>query len=302
VKIGIVLPIEDEGQGAVPYSVIREMAQGAEAGGLDSVWVYDHLLFRFGDDPTTGLYECWTVLSAVAEATTRVELGTIVVCTAFRNPAVLAKMAGTLDAISGGRLILGIGAGWHDPEFEAFGFPTDHKVGRFEEALSVITSLIREGRADLDGQYVTVRDVVLVPPARPDIPILIAAKKPRMFDLTARHADAWNMAWFGLPDERLAGGRAGLAEACDRAGRDPSTLAITVGIEVRYPELGPTPPAVPGRALEGSPEVVAAGLAAHEALGADHLIVALDPNTPAALARFLDAVAAYRGAGEAMPA
>ena len=299
-KIGIVLPIEDDGHGVVPYAVVREMAQGAERGGLDSVWVYDHLLIRFGDDPATGLYECWTVLSAIAEATRRVELGTIVLCTAFRNPAILAKMAGTLDAISGGRLILGIGAGWHDPEFEAFGFPTDHKVGRFEESLAVITGLIRDGRADLDGKYVTARDAVLIPPARPDIPILVAAKKPRMFDLTARHADAWNMAWFGLPDERLASGRQGLAEACERVGRDPAEIAITVGLEVRYPDLGPGPTVAPGRALEGGPALIAEGLAAHAALGADHVIVALDPNTPEALARFLEAVAIYRG--EPVPA
>jgi alkanesulfonate monooxygenase SsuD/methylene tetrahydromethanopterin reductase-like flavin-dependent oxidoreductase (luciferase family) len=299
-KIGIVLPMEDEGQGVVPYATVREMAQGAEAGGLDSVWVYDHLLFRFGDAPTTGLYECWTILSAIAEATHRVELGTVVLCTAFRNPAILAKMAGTLDAISGGRLILGIGAGWHDPEFEAFGFPTDHKVGRFEEALTVISDLIRTGRADLEGKYVTVRDVVLIPPARPDIPILVAAKKPRMFELTARHADAWNMAWFGLPDERLAAGRQGLADACERVGRDPSTLAITVNLEVRFPDLGPRPDEAPGPALKGSPETIAEGLAAHAALGADHVIVALDPNTPEALARFVEAVAVYRG--EAVPA
>ena len=96
-KIGIVLPIEDEGRGAVPYPVVREMAQGAEAGGLDSVWVFDHLLYRFGEDPTTGIHECWTILSAIAEATRRVELGTIVMCTGFRNPALLAKMAATLD-------------------------------------------------------------------------------------------------------------------------------------------------------------------------------------------------------------
>ena len=300
-KIGIVLPIEDEGRGAVPYPVVREMAQGAEAGGLDSVWVYDHLLFRSGDGPTIGLYECWTVLSAIAEATRRVELGTIVLCTGFRNPALLAKMAGTLDAISDGRLILGVGAGWHDPEFEAFGFPTDHKVSRFEESLAVITGLIRDGRVDLDGTYVQARDAVLVPPARPDIPILVAAKKPRMFELTARHADAWNMAWFGLPDERLATGRRELAEACERVGRDPSTLTITVGLEVRYPDLGAAQAAVPGRAMEGSPEVIAEGLAAHAALGADHVIVSLDPNTPAALARFLEAVAAYRSAA-ALPA
>jgi len=295
VKIGIVLPIEDEGRRAVPYPVVREMAQGAEAGGLDSVWVYDHLLFRFGDDPTTGLYECWTILSAIAEATRRVELGTIVLCTGFRNPALLAKMAGTLDAISDGRLILGVGAGWHDPEFEAFGFPTDHKVSRFEESLAVITGLIRDGRVDLDGTYVQARDAVLVPPARPGIPILVAAKRPRMFELTARHADAWNMAWFGLPDGRLATGRRELAEACERVGRDPSTLTITVGLEVRYPDLGAGEAAVPGRAMEGGPEPIAEGLAAHAVLGADHVIVALDPNTPAALARFLEAVAVYRG-------
>jgi alkanesulfonate monooxygenase SsuD/methylene tetrahydromethanopterin reductase-like flavin-dependent oxidoreductase (luciferase family) len=296
VKIGIVLPIEDEGGGAVPYPVVREMAQGAEAGGLDSVWVYDHLLYRFGDDPTTGLYESWTILSAIAEATRRVDLGTIVLCTAFRNPALTAKMAGTLDAISGGRLILGIGAGWHDPEFQAFGFPTDHKVGRFEESLAVIAGLIRDGRADLDGTYVQARDAVLMPPARPDIPILVAAKQPRMFDLTARHADAWNAAWFGLPDERLAARRRGLAEACERVGRDPSTVTITVGLEVRYPELGAVEDGMSGGPLEGSPDVIAEGLAAHAESGADHVIVALDPNTPAALARFLEAVAAYRAA------
>ena len=216
----------------------------------------------------------------------------------FRNPAVLAKMAATLDAVSDGRLILGVGAGWHDPEFEAFGFPTDHKVGRFEEALTVITGLIRDGRADLEGEYVTVRDAVLVPPARPDIPIL------------DRGQEAANVRADGAPRRRLehglvraagraAGGRAsqGLAEAM-RAGRArPAEIAITVGLR------GPLPGsrsrarrpsrAAPWRAARrSSPQ----GLAAHAALGADHVIVALDPNTPAALARFLEAVAVYRGA------
>jgi alkanesulfonate monooxygenase SsuD/methylene tetrahydromethanopterin reductase-like flavin-dependent oxidoreductase (luciferase family) len=132
------------------------VAVDAEAAGLDSVWVFDHVLFRF-DGVTTGIHECWTVLSAIAEATSRVELGTLVMCTGFRNAALLAKMAATLDHISGGRLILGVGAGWHDPEYDAFGWPTDHKVSRFEEALAVITSLIRDGHADLDGTYVTAR-------------------------------------------------------------------------------------------------------------------------------------------------
>ena len=131
-------------------------------------------------------------------------------CTSFRNAALLAKMAGTLDHLSDGRLILGIGCGWHDPEYEAFGYPTDHKVGRFEESLTIIRSLIRDGRADLDGRWMTAKDAVLVPPARPDLPILIAAKRPRMLELTARHADAWNLAWFGAPDERWRGARAEL--------------------------------------------------------------------------------------------
>ena len=129
-------------------------------------------------------------------------------CTSFRNPALLAKMAATLDHISDGRLILGLGCGWHDPEYEAFGYPTDHRVGRFEEALAIIRDLVRDGRAELDGRWERATDAVLAPPARPDLPILIAAKRPRMLELTARHADAWNLAWFGLPDERWATARA----------------------------------------------------------------------------------------------
>ena len=161
-RVGVVLPIaeEDWTDGVPPYALVRQLALDAEAAGLDSVWVFDHLLFRF-DGATTGIHECWTVLAAVAEATQRVELGTLVMCTGFRNAALLAKMAATLDHVSDGRLILGVGAGWHDPEYDAFGYEPDHKVSRFEEALEVIVALIRTGRADLDGTYVTARDCVL---------------------------------------------------------------------------------------------------------------------------------------------
>jgi alkanesulfonate monooxygenase SsuD/methylene tetrahydromethanopterin reductase-like flavin-dependent oxidoreductase (luciferase family) len=299
-RIGIVLPIgQEDGMSAPPpYAEIRAVALEAESSGLDSVWVYDHLLFRF-DGETTGIHECWTILAAIAEATSRVELGTIVMCTGFRNPALLAKMAATLDHLSDGRLILGIGCGWHDPEYEAFGFPTDHKVGRFEEALTVIRGLIRDGRADLDGQWVVAADAVLVPPARPDLPILIAAKRPRMLELTARHADAWNLAWFGRPDERLATARADLATACAAVGRDPATLDITVGVNVRFPDLMPV--AAGGAAADdaepailGTVEEIADGLAAHADQGTAHLIVALEPTTPEAVRRLAAAVARYR--------
>lgn len=303
-KVGIVLPIEQaDGATAPPaYGEIRDIALAAEAAGLDSLWVFDHLLFRF-DGVTTGIHECWTVLAAIAEATSRVQLGSIVMCTAFRNPALLAKMAATLDHISGGRLVLGIGCGWHDPEYEAFGYATDHKVGRFEESLTVIRSLIREGRADLDGRWVQARDAVLMPPARSDLPILIAAKRPRMLDLTARHADAWNAAWFGEPDERLATLRADLVAACGAVGRDPTTLEITVGVTIRYPDLRPAHAPPPDSieplepALTGSDDEIAAGLAAHAAVGASHLIVALEPTTPASVDRL---AAAVRLAGPAL--
>jgi alkanesulfonate monooxygenase SsuD/methylene tetrahydromethanopterin reductase-like flavin-dependent oxidoreductase (luciferase family) len=293
-RVGLVLPIEQPDAHTAPmsYAGIREVALAAEASGLDSLWVFDHLLFRF-DGETTGIHECWTVLSAIAEATSRVQLGTIVMCTSFRNPALLAKMAATLDHISDGRLVLGIGCGWHDPEYEAFGYPTDHKVGRFEEALTVIRSLIREGRADLDGRWVTVRDAVLLPPARPDLPILIAAKRPRMLDLTARHADAWNLAWFGAPDERLGTARADLGAALARADRDPATLDITVGVTVRYLDLLPDDAPQDGPAMSGS-EAVRSGLAAHAAAGADHLIVALEPATVEAVERLARDVDAWR--------
>ena len=296
-RVGIVLPIaedDESGEGVPGYPEIRAVAVAAEEAGCDSLWVFDHLLYRF-DGVETGIHECWTILAAIAEATTRVELGTIVMATAFRNPALLAKMAATLDAVSGGRLILGIGSGWHEPEFEAFGFPFDHRVGRFEESLAVISALIREGRASLDGRWITVRDVFLRPPARPDLPILVAAKGPRMLDLTARHADAWNAAWFGMPDERLAGRRADLAAALERAGRDPATLTITVGLNVRYPDLMPAavePPSQP--ALTGSPADIAAGLRAHAADGADHAIVGLEPATPETVGLFAEALALFR--------
>ncbi len=297
-RVGLVLPIADEDgpDGVAPsYAEIRDLAQAAEAGGLDSIWVFDHLLFRF-DGNTTGIHECWTILSAIAEATSRVQLGSIVMCTSFRNPALQAKMAATLDHISSGRLILGLGCGWHDPEYEAFGFPTDHRVGRFEEALTVITGLIRDGCADLDGQWVQARDAVLRPPARPDIPILIAAKRPRMLELTARHADAWNLAWFGEPSDRFHTVRAALGEACETVGRDPATIDITAGISIRFTDRqDPSKPADTAPAIDGSvPGAIGAGLETWRSIGTDHAIVALDPCDADTVSRFTAAVAAWR--------
>ena len=296
-RIGVGLPMEDVDGAGYPYPVIRDMAITAEAAGFDSLWAYDHLLFR-EDGVTTGIHECWTIMAAIAEATSRAQLGTLVLCTEFRNPALLAKMAATLDSISDGRLILGIGCGWHDPEYEAFGYPTDHKVSRFDDSITIIHSLLRTGHADHAGPFHSVVDAALVPPARVDLPILVAAKRPRMMDLTARYAEYWNLAWFGLPDDRLETGRADLMAACARVGRDPSTIDVTVGVEIRFSEFATSPPEGSGlssRPLDGDPDVVAAAFRTYEAWGAAHLIIAMDPATPAALDTLIEGYRRYRG-------
>ena len=298
-RIGVTLPLDDaDSPGTVgTWPEIRAVALAAEAAGFDSAWGYDHLLFR-DDDGETGIHEVWTILSALAAATTTLRLGILVVCTGFRNAAMLAKMAGTLDHVSDGRFVLGLGCGWHDPEFEAFGYPTDHKVGRFEESLTVIHGLLRGERVTFDGRWVQARDAVLLPPARPDLPILIAAKGPRMLELTARYADVWNEAWFGMPDERWAGLNRDLTAACQAVGRDPATLERTVGVNVRIESLLPAgrEPGT-GNALTGDATAIADGIRAYAAEGVSELIAALEPCTPAAVAAFAEAVAVARERG-----
>src|SRR3954454_10642840 len=185
-KVGIVLPMNDaDSPGAGAWTRVRELARFAEAGGIDSLWVYDHFIFRMAGEPEDGIHEAWTLLSAVAAVTERVELGTIVLGTGFRPPALLAKMAATLDEGSGGRLVLGLATGWHEPEYRAFGFPFDHRVGRFDEAMAIISPLLRGERVSLDGRFYQVEDCALLPPPARRIPILIAGKGERMLDLVA---------------------------------------------------------------------------------------------------------------------
>lgn len=293
-RVGVALPMSED-DGRMPgWADIRAFAEAAEAADLDSIWAYDHLLYRFPGEPTAGIHEAWTVLSALAVATRRIELGALVLCTSFRNPGLLAKMVATADEISGGRLILGLGAGWHEPEYLAFGYPFDHLASRFEESLSIIVPLLREGRADVSGRYVAARDAELRPPSpRPGgPPILIAGKGPRMLRLTARYAGAYNTAWYGRPTERLAGQRTALDAACIAEGRDPASLDFTVGVIVAF---GETDPSVdPDKRLVGDEAAVAVGLRAFRDAGVDHVICALDAKTPAAVERLARALAMVR--------
>lgn len=306
-KVGVLVP---HGQGdttsgdqpltaTAGWPELRAFALRAEAAGLDSLWVFDHLQMRSEGEPDTGLHEAWTILTATAAVTERVELGAIVMCTGYRNPALLAKMAAALDEVSGGRLILGLGCGWHDPEYEAFGYPTDHKVGRFEEALEVILPLLRGETVTLEGRWVEAREARLLPPApRPDVPILIAAKGPRMLRLTAEHAGAWNAAWFAGPDdERFVSRVADVREACLAAGRDPATLELTAGFEARPSGFPARPDERPGSVFSGTAVELADRLATWEAAGIGHLITILGPSTPPVLDWFAEGVDRHRSRG-----
>lgn len=298
-KVGLILPLVEGDEGPMSFGELRDFALHAEARGFDSLWLVDHLLLRAPGQPTRGIWECWTMLAALAAATSRITLGTLVTCTAFRSPALLAKMAADVDAISGGRLILGLGAGWYEAEFTAFGFPFDHTVSRFDEALQIIVPLLREGAVDFRGQYYSAEGCELRPPPvrQGGPPILIGSFKPRTMRLTARYADLWNTCWLGdtsmLPERRAA-----LDEACAAEGRDPASLPSTVGIMVAGPgnRRGSLDPGRalggPSRVLSGPIEDVAAGLRAHQGQGVAHAICSLDPATTATVDWLADALPA----------
>lgn len=296
-KIGIGLTsMQNPESGVTPsYTEIREIAQAAEASGMDSIWFFDHLLFRFEPEKTQGIWECWTLLSALAECTNRVELGTLVLCNPFRNPALLAKMAHTVDEISNGRLILGVGAGWHEPEFDAFGYSFARRVDRFEEALQILLPLLRGETVNFAGNHYQAKDCVITPPGpRPDgIPLLIGAGQPRMLRLTARYADMWNTAWLGESaglTERLEK----LHSACADVGRDPATMGITVGVSPIFPELGASG-AWAQNPITGSPAELAQALQKYADMGVAHIILQLAPFNLTAVERAAEAVRLYRG-------
>jgi alkanesulfonate monooxygenase SsuD/methylene tetrahydromethanopterin reductase-like flavin-dependent oxidoreductase (luciferase family) len=234
------------------------------------------------------------VLAALAEATRRVELGTLVLCNAFRNPALLAKMASTMDEVSNGRFILGIGAGWNTPEFQAFGIPFGHRVTRFEEALHIIAPLLRQGYVDFTGHYYQARDCEIVPrgPRASGPPLLIGGNGPRLLRLAAQYADMWNAAYLSVPDSLVAP-QMQLQAACAEVGRDPASIAVTATIAMSYPALG-APDASMTEYLSGSPAEIVAALHSYEQMGVSHLMFQCFQYNETALGWLAEAVQEYR--------
>ena len=276
-ELGLNLPyVEGAMDGRTPrWTDIRAMAQTAEAIGFDALWVSDHVGFGDPAGEWQGAWESWTLLSALAASTRRVALGPYVLAVPFRNPAVLAKMAETLDEVSGGRLILGLGAGWNEAEFTSYGIPFDDRFQRFEDGLRVITDMLRTGRSTLDAETTRTRSARLEPrgPRRDGLPVMVGANGPRMLRLTAELADHWNGGLRSI-DEVPAQLEA-LDAACRGVGR---TRPITKSIEVLVRTV-PTDAPPERREIRGDPDSIAADLRRFADLGIDHLQVQLRPNT-----------------------
>jgi alkanesulfonate monooxygenase SsuD/methylene tetrahydromethanopterin reductase-like flavin-dependent oxidoreductase (luciferase family) len=253
------------------------------------------MLYRNEGKPTIGIWECWTFLSALAEATQKVELGTLVLCNSFRNPALLAKMAITLDEVSHGRVILGVGAGWNKPEYDAFGWPFDHRVSRFEEALQIIRPLLKEGRVDFEGKYYQAKDCEIRPmgPRAGGPPLMIGSFGKRMLNLTTKYADLWNTGYLGQPDT-LEKPRQEMLEACQETGRDPRTLGVTAMIALHYPKLAPAPEGFDNPPLTGTPTQVARAMLGYEEAGVEHIMFHLIPYNPEAIRKLEDALRIYQ--------
>jgi len=274
-RVGVQLP---EVEREVRWPEYVAMARAAEEAGFDSIWVGDHLLYRGDDRPERGPWDAWTLLAGLSAVTERVRLGPLVACTAFRTPGALARGAAAVQELSGGRLVLGLGAGWNEEEFRAFGLPFDRRASRFEEAFEIVRRLLAGERVTFAGRFHEVEDAVLLPRPNDPIPLMVGSTGDRVLAAALPHVDAWNTwyDWFGNTPEGFSEGNAMIDEAAARAGREPSEIArsacVLVVVDPEAGERSPEDGVVPV-----VPEGVGAGLRAFAEAGAHELILVLDP-------------------------
>lgn len=247
-RLGLALPHYDTSLAGKPVSWggVRDVALLAEASGFSSVWVSDHLFLDWskygGPSDPQGALECWTTMTALAGATSKVRIGSLALCNDFRNPALVAKMAATLDLMSGGRLDLGMGGGWYEPEYRAAGIPFDGagtRIRRLGEAVEIVTRLLAGEELSFKGDHYTIEGAIVRPgphsfprpPLNPRPPVFIGGKGDLLIRTAAKAADGWNFSWIGSTEayfERVAYAH----KACEKLGRDPATLARSVGAYV----------------------------------------------------------------------
>jgi alkanesulfonate monooxygenase SsuD/methylene tetrahydromethanopterin reductase-like flavin-dependent oxidoreductase (luciferase family) len=306
--IGLNLPTWPRADGTIAsWAETRTLAREAETLGVERLWVPDHLVRVLNSGRAVPFRECWTILTATAEATSRIGIGSFVASTGFRNPGLLARMAETLDEVSGGRLVLGVGSGSPeaDSSWQMFGFDAARPVARFAESVEVIARLLRGETVTHDGEFVRFEGATLEPrgPRPAGMPLWVAAKGERTMDVAARWADTVNVnVAIATADDarsivRLA------TDACERVGRDPATLAVTGYGRARLGRDGAGIDATGW--LSGEPGAMAATLSAMGEAGVEHISLYLgtddDPSplpalTSAALERFAPAFEALSAA------
>jgi len=274
-SFGTSIPVAEPKAGAnfphfADQLAVSRMAADA---GFEALWFADHFSFE-SDTGLRGSWDVWTLMAAIAAQVPTVQIGPMVACTAYRNPGVIAKMTEMIEDISGGRFILGLGAGWNKPEYDQFGIRMEPRVSQFEEALTIIHGLLREGRADFQGKYYQANNAVNLPrgPRPEGPPILIGSTGDRMLGLLVRYGDAWNVGWGG-DTEALKAKVAKLDAACTTAGRDPKTIVRTVSVGFAGEVFAGDPATV----FSGTPEEAVALLRELEGLGFRHLIARFEP-------------------------
>jgi alkanesulfonate monooxygenase SsuD/methylene tetrahydromethanopterin reductase-like flavin-dependent oxidoreductase (luciferase family) len=277
-QVGVQLP---EVEREVRWPELLRIARAAEAAGYDSVWVGDHMLYRGDGRPERGPWDAWTMLAALAASTERVRLGPLVAATAFHPPGLIARMAAAIDEVSGGRFVLGLGTGWNETEFRAFGMPFAYRVARFEEAFEIIRRLLAGERVTFEGRYYRVEDAVLLPPSRRRVPLLVGSAGPRVVGAATPHVEWWNCwySWYGNTP-------AGFAELSSRfEGGFRRSACVLVNVEGGRGErpLEDDAPPVDARELRRHLDELAAA-------GADEAILVLDPIDEASLTTVAEAL------------
>jgi alkanesulfonate monooxygenase SsuD/methylene tetrahydromethanopterin reductase-like flavin-dependent oxidoreductase (luciferase family) len=267
VRVGVQLP---EVEREVRWPELVAIARAADAAGFDSIWLGDHMLYRGDGRAERGPWDVWTTLAALAASTERVRLGPLVASTAFHPPGLIARMAAAIDEVSAGRFVLGVGTGWNETEFRAFGIPFDRRVARFEEAFTIVRRLLAGERVTFEGAYYAVEDAVLLPTPRRRVPLMVGSAGPRVVGFAAAHVDWWNCwySWYGNTP-------AGFAELSARfAGDFERSACVLVAVDGGAGER-PLERDAPPVDLSALPE----HLGALADAGADEAILVLDPIT-----------------------
>lgn len=290
-SFGLMIPIRERSMGGETprFEDLVSMATTARDAGFEAIWFGDHFTMGEGDG-MSGAWEAWTMMAGVAARVPGVQVGPLVSGAGFRNPGLVAKMTESIDEISGGRFILGLGAGWNATEYRQFGFPFDHRASRFEEAIQIIHGMLRSGTADVHGRFWQARKAVNRPrgPRPRSAPLLVGSNGPRLLRSVARYADAWNSDWESEP-EAMAQLIAGVDAACDAIGRPPSSLIKTGSARFAMDEAA----ARRSDLVTGDVDAMAKRLVAFRDLGLRHLVCGLEPRTSSSIAAFGEVIARF---------